>query len=102
MSRELMELNKVMRTCPATGWAGFQTYLLHLVNGSIVNGAHQYYFGECEKTCDTDPILNGQIYNYPHYFSCIFKHYRRFGIGEHWHIEFGKKIWYLFPIILMK
>ena len=48
MINELMQLHKTMEHCPATGWAGFQTYLLHRMNGTVVNGVAQYYHGECE------------------------------------------------------
>ena len=92
MAHELMQLHKNMEYCPATGWAGFQTYLLHRMNGSLVNGEPQYYYGDCELSCERNSLKYGNVYQYESYFECIFKHYRRLGFGHNWHVEFEKRI----------
>ena len=37
MLKDFNKLLKVMEPCPATGWAGLPTYLMHLMNGTIID-----------------------------------------------------------------
>lgn len=87
------------------------TYVLHLLNGSSVNGSAVFYNGDCEEMCakadipifdvrccgaepnlrpvrlrpiQTDPPASNQ---YKAYWACLSRHFLAFGIEDRWQRE---------------
>lgn len=52
----LTQRRRAPAQCPAPGMGMIHTYVLHLLNGTVVNGEIVYYDGDCERMCAAEDI----------------------------------------------
>jgi hypothetical protein len=84
--QRLISLQRRMHACPAPGMAAVNTFFLHQMNGSTVNGTRVLYMGECETTCHiTTPNLphtRASHFLFQPYFQCLDHWFEKFGVTD--------------------